>query len=111
MPQVDFSLCQLLEENIGAPITNFAVELCDTNKNHVIYPTEATIQRAIELCLYLMNKYNIDSNHVIRHFDVTGKQCPAYWIENAIWEAEFHSKISIGSEISSLYNKEQGVII
>lgn len=82
------------------------IELCDTNKNHVIYPTEATIQKAIELCIYLMNKYNIDSAHVIRHFDVTGKQCPAYWVENGIWEAEFHSKISIGSEISSLYNNE-----
>lgn len=31
------------------------IELCDTNKNRVIYPTEATIQKAIELCLYLMN--------------------------------------------------------
>lgn len=29
-----------------------------------------------ELVKYLMQTYNIDINHVVRHFDVTGKLCP-----------------------------------
>lgn len=34
------------------------------------------------LVSYLMDKYNIDINHVIRHFDVTGKTCPYPWVKN-----------------------------
>ena len=41
---------------------------------------------AAELCKELMKKYNIDINHVVRHFDVNGKHCPAYFMDNAVWE-------------------------
>ena len=44
-----------------------------------------------------MKKYNIPESNVIRHFDVTGKLCPAYWSgkENAgKWEKEFHGKLA-----------------
>ena len=43
-----------------------------------------------------MKKYNIPASNVIRHFDVTGKLCPAYWSgrENAgKWEKEFKSRL------------------
>lgn len=43
-----------------------------------------------------MKKYNISSNNVIRHFDVNGKRCPAYWCgdsqKNAKWQ-EFKSRL------------------
>ena len=45
----------------------------------------------------LMKKYNIPASNVIRHFDVTGKLCPAYWSgkENTgKWEKEFHGKLT-----------------
>ena len=29
-----------------------------------------------------MKEYNIDLNHVIRHYDVTGKTCPAPYVNN-----------------------------
>lgn len=34
-----------------------------------------------------MKKYNIPIENVIRHFDVTGKSCPAYYVDNTAWEA------------------------
>lgn len=37
---------------------------------------EATIDATLELTRMLMDKYNIDADHVIRHYDVTGKICP-----------------------------------
>lgn len=40
------------------------------------YFTDATIKSAIELTKYLMDKYNVPADRVIRHFDVTGKYCP-----------------------------------
>lgn len=72
------------------------IEICDDIKNGNIYPTEAAISNAIDLVRSLMEKYNISSNNVIRHFDVNGKRCPAYWCgdsqKNAKWQ-EFKSRL------------------
>lgn len=38
--------------------------------------TLATRNSAVELTKYLMQKYDVDIDHVIRHFDVNGKACP-----------------------------------
>ena len=40
------------------------------------YYTDLAIEQTILLTKYLMEIYNIDADHVIRHFDVTGKYCP-----------------------------------
>lgn len=40
------------------------------------YIPEATLDRASYLIAYLMKQYNIDIDHVIRHWDVTLKCCP-----------------------------------
>ena len=65
------------------------IELCDTQKDGSIYPTKATVQNALELTQHLMEKYKIPQDNVIRHFDVNGKHCPAYWIEDGKWFNEF----------------------
>lgn len=76
---------------------SISIELCDTQKDGVIYPTQATIQNALELTRYLMSKYNVPLDRVIRHFDVTGKACPAYWVDNNKWKKEFHDLITVGN--------------
>lgn len=72
---------------------SIGIELCDEIKNGVIYPTEATIQNAIELTTMLMAKYNIPIDNVIRHWDVSHKLCPAYWCgtpaRDALWRSAF----------------------
>ena len=35
------------------------------------------VEVVIELTRYLMKQMNIDADHVVRHYDATGKQCPA----------------------------------
>lgn len=40
------------------------------------YIPEATLDRASYLIAYLMKQYNIDIDHVIRHYDVSKKNCP-----------------------------------
>ena len=42
----------------------------------------------------LMKKYNVPAENVVRHFDVTGKLCPAYWTNDAVWKKEFWNKIN-----------------
>lgn len=42
--------------------------------------TEATEKSLAELCAYLCRKFGLNPmDDIIRHYDVTGKQCPLYW--------------------------------
>lgn len=66
---------------------SISIELCDTVKDGVIQATEKTMQNAAALCRQLMQKYNISVWNVYRHFDVTGKHCPAYFMDAAKWAA------------------------
>ena len=62
------------------------------------YFEDATVNAAAELTRYLMAKYNVPADHVIRHYDVTGKICPnpyVYNTTNHTWE-EFKRLISTG---------------
>ena len=40
-----------------------------------------------ELVLTLMQKYDISADKVIRHYDLTGKLCPYFYIDNTRWSA------------------------
>lgn len=77
---------------------SIGIELCDDVKNGVIYPSAKTIENAIALTKDLMAKFNIPASNVIRHYDVTGKICPAYWCgsaeKNNKWKTEFWNKLS-----------------
>lgn len=70
--------------------------------------TDATTASAAELCAYLLKKYGLEVDDIIRHYDVTGKQCPLWFvptkyqsadIANARW-AGFKALVSekMGSE-------------
>lgn len=76
---------------------SISIELCDTVKNGIVYPSEKTIDNAIALTKKLRAKYGIPASKVIRHFDVTGKSCPAYWCgtasKNKKWNTEFWDKL------------------
>lgn len=61
------------------------IELCDTVKNGKYDVSARTLENAIQLTKDLMKKYNIPVSNVIRHFDVTGKSCPAYYVDNNKW--------------------------
>ena len=61
---------------------SIGIEMCGHNKNGVIYASKKTLENAAILVNMLCNKYNIKIDHIIRHYDVTGKLCPAYWIDN-----------------------------
>ena len=67
---------------------SLGIEMCVRNKGSKAdtsrdwYFEEATVQAAIELTKELMAKYNIPADHVIRHYDVTGKICPNPYVYN-----------------------------
>ena len=87
-----------------------SIELCDDVKNAVVYPSAKTIENALDLARMLMAKYNIPPDRVIRHFDVNGKPCPAYWSgsadKDAKWKTEFWNKLS-PVEVAKAANREK----
>ena len=83
--------------NICRNTNSISIELCDAKRDGTYAPATETVKAALELTRELMAKYNIPQKNVIRHFDVTGKLCPAYWAgrENAAkWKAEFWDKLA-----------------
>ena len=63
-----------------------AKKLADVRKNGILDFSENTVRNAIDLTRELMQKYSVDINHVIRHFDVTGKICPKPYIDSVKWQ-------------------------
>lgn len=49
---------------------------------------EATENSLAELCVYLLEKFGLTADDIIRHYDVTGKQCPLYWSPTKYQPAE-----------------------
>ena len=49
--------------------------------------TAATYQSLLSLTRWLMETYGLDSGQLLRHFDVTGKECPRYFVQHPeAWE-------------------------
>lgn len=86
---------------IAANINTLNIEMCDTVKDGMVKAQEATLDNTAALVRNKMKQYNIDIDHVIRHFDVTGKHCPAYLMDEQAW-AEFKARI-LGYRIGQAY--------
>ena len=74
---------------------SIGIELCsrkDSSGNY--YFKEATVKNAVELTKSLMAKHNIPATSVIRHYDVTGKACPAPMVGDVSLWNKFKSMIS-----------------
>ncbi len=68
--------------------------------------TDKSVSALSELVPYLMGKYGIDSNNVVRHYDLTGKHCPFYYVEASRWNTL--KKQIIGTNKSKLYRIQVG---
>lgn len=57
-----------------------SIETCHPDKSGKF--TENTYRSLVQLTGWLCQKFNLSSNDVIRHYDVTGKNCPKYFVEH-----------------------------
>lgn len=66
------------------------IEMCVNSDGNF----KETVRHTEQLTKYLMSKYNIPAERVVRHNDVSGKICPAMMIQDKVvtW-SEFKSKI------------------
>lgn len=74
---------------------SIGIELCSRQyKNGSYYFKEETLIRGAQLVKELMEKYNISAENVIRHFDVTGKICPAPMVNDEILWQKFKERLT-----------------
>lgn len=68
---------------------------------------DSTYQSLIELTTWLMGRYDLSADDVIRHYDVTGKKCPLYFVEHEdAWE-QFHKDLDTYIEEMVCQRKRQ----
>ena len=61
---------------------SIGIEMCCKKSGSTWYFEDKTVAATTELVKELMKKYNIPKANVIRHYDVSGKQCPAPYVLN-----------------------------
>lgn len=69
--------------------------------------TDATYQSLVELVTWLMGRYNLGTNDVIRHYDVTGKECPKYYVENETEWVRFKEDLLAYIETNGIAKNEE----
>lgn len=75
-----------------------SIECCHPDESGAF--TKETYQSMVQLTAWLCEKFGLDENDVIRHYDVTGKICPKYFVENEdAWE-EF--KLNVKKALESV---------
>lgn len=75
---------------------SIGIEMCDS----VGSVPESVRDRTAAFVRQKMKEYSIDSSHVLRHYDVTGKRCPAPWVDNPAEWMEFKKMLEGDDDMS-----------
>ena len=66
-------------------IDTVSIECCHPEETGKF--TDATYRSVVNLCAWLCMKFDLGADDVIRHYDVTGKECPKYFVDHEdAWE-------------------------
>lgn len=88
------------------------IEMCGTDNGRY---SKETVNNTIELTKYLMKKYNIDVDHVVRHYDASRKNCPSQFSPNnwARWwefKKRLEENINIQKPICTKQTSNSGLV-
>ena len=62
---------------------SIGIEMCSRKRaDGSYYIKPETVANAAALAKDIMQRYGIDTDHVLRHYDVTGKRCPMPWVDD-----------------------------
>lgn len=77
----------LYEQSVSSNWRNpdiISIEVCHPDETGKF--TEETMEALIELSAWLCREFELDADDVIRHYDITGKLCPLYFVEHEdVW--------------------------
>lgn len=79
-------------------IDTISIETCHPDETGQF--NDATYAALVRLTAYLCERFSLDTDDVIRHYDVTGKLCPLYYVEHE--EAWEKLRADIGEAIRDL---------
>ena len=69
--------------------TTIGIEMCHTSKGF----SEETIETTAKLTAQILLEHDLNISNVYRHFDLTGKICPKFFVEDEkLWE-DFKNKV------------------
>ena len=91
----------LNEESYASNNRNYdtiSIEVCHPDESGKF--KKATYQSVVNLTAYLCNMFDLDEKDVIRHYDVTRKICPKYYVEHE--DAWLALKSKIGKKLGKL---------
>jgi N-acetylmuramoyl-L-alanine amidase len=72
--------CRVAALKPNANYTSIGIEMC-VEKDGTIHPE--TVARAVKVAAPLCKQFKLDpATRIFRHYDVTGKNCPAPWVAN-----------------------------
>ena len=80
-------------------VDTISIECCHPDETGQF--NDATYSSAVKLTAWLCTRFGLDTDQVIRHYDVTGKDCPKYYVENPY--AWFRMKSDIAAQIQKDY--------
>lgn len=68
---------------------------------------DATYRSMVQLTAWLCLKFNLTEEDVIRHYDVTGKICPKYFVENeGAWD-QFRKDVKSAMAMNKIRNRNE----
>lgn len=73
-------------------IDTVSIECCHPDETGKI--TDETYRSLVQLTAWLCVKFDLTEDQVIRHYDVTGKNCPKYFVENEDAWAQFKEDVA-----------------
>jgi N-acetylmuramoyl-L-alanine amidase len=73
--------------------STIGIELCHEDWTGV-FKTE-TLDSARALIVDLLKRHDLTTGDVYRHFDITGKDCPRYFVKNETAWGDFHKALNI----------------
>ena len=73
---------------------SIGIEMCSRKRaDGSYYILPETVANAAALAREIMQRYGIDTDHVLRHYDVTGKRCPMPWVDDPAQWAAFQAML------------------
>jgi N-acetylmuramoyl-L-alanine amidase len=85
---------------------SLGIEMClESNEQ----PSDTTVNNTLDLVRYLMSKYNIGIENVVRHYDASRKNCPASFNTDGNWTKwnEFKNRLSNNSSYNQGWNQSK----
>jgi len=78
---------------------SIGIEMCSRKRaDGRYYIKPETVANAAALAREIMQRYGIDTEHVLRHYDVTGKHCPMPWVDAPAQWAAFKAMLTTNTD-------------